>query len=142
MVRLGFGKSKQKDLAVETSAESLLTNKLKELCGGDADLYGAMSRLMFLDPKKINASLDNIVTDAQNFEGKGDKLRAEVNYRIAGGISLSNGDANGVKTYFGKASIMNGDSHPEYQIIVKRSSEAVSIARRFYDEVSSVSVLT
>jgi hypothetical protein len=141
-LKLGFGKPKQKGPALETSAESLVANRLKELCGGDADLYGAMSRLMFLDPKKITTTLDHVVSEAQSFEAQGNKLRAEVGYRIAGGISLSKGDLNGVKTFFEKASSFAGDSHPEYQVILKRSSEAVNIARKFYDEFGSLSTLS
>ncbi len=139
-MRLGFGKPKQKAPAFETSSETLLANRLKELCGGDADLYGAMSRLMFLDPKKITTTLDHVLRDAQTFEAQGDKLRAEVGYRIAGGISLSKGDLDGVKTFFGKAAALTGDLHPEYQVILKRSDDAVSIARKWYDEIGSGSV--
>ena len=115
---------------------------MKELCGGDADFYGAMSRLMFLDPKKITTTLDRVASDAQSFEAQGNKLRAEVSYRIAGGISLSKGDLEGMKTYFGKAATFAGDSHPEYQIILNRSSEAVNVARRFYDEFGSLTMLS
>jgi len=141
-LKLGFGKPKQKEPALETSSESLMANRLKELCGGDADLYGAMSRLMFLDPKKITTPLDHVVSDAQSFEAQGNKLRAEVGYRIAGGIALSKGDANSMQTYFEKAASFAGHSHPEYQVVLKRSSEAVNIARKYYDEFGSVTVLS
>ncbi len=139
-MRLGLGKPKQKNPAVETSSESVLSTRLKDLCGGDTDLYGAMSRLMFLDPKKINTTLEKVVSDAQSFEAQGNKLRAEVGYRIAGGISLSRGDLSGVKTYFEKASGFAGESHPEYQIILKRSNDAMNIAKKFYDEFGSGSM--
>jgi hypothetical protein len=138
-LRLGFGKPKQKDL-VETSAESVVANRLKELCGGDGDFYGAMSRLMFLDPKKITTPLDRVLGDAQGFEAQGDKLRAEVAYRIAGGISLYKGDLDGVKKYFEKAASFAGDSHPEYQVLLKRSSDAVNVARKYYEEFGSMTM--
>jgi hypothetical protein len=141
-LKLGFGKPKQRDPTLETSAASLMANRLRELCGGDADLYGAMSRLMFLDPKKITAPLDQVISGAQSFEAQGNKLRAEVNYRIAGGIALARGDLNGMKTYFEKAASFAGDSHPEYQVILKRSTEAVNIARKYYDEFSPVTMLS
>jgi hypothetical protein len=141
-LKLGFGKPKQRDPALETSAASLMANRLRELCGGDADLYGAMSRLMFLDPKKITAPIDQVISGAQSFEAQGNKLRAEVNYRIAGGIALARGDLNGMKTYFEKAASFAGDSHPEYQVILKRSTEAVNIARKYYDEFSPVTMLS
>jgi len=137
-LKLGFGKPKQKDPSLEINAQSVVANRLKELCGGDGDLYTAMSRLMFLDPKKITTPLDRVLTEAQSFEAQGNKLRAEVGYRIAGGISLYKGDLDGVKKYFEKAALFAGDSHPEYQVILKRSDEAVSIARKYYDEFGSL----
>jgi hypothetical protein len=77
---------------------------------------------MFLDPKKITVPLDAVLKEAQDYEAQGNKLRAEVGYRIAGGISLYKGDVEGVNKYFAKAASFAGDSHPEYQIILKRSS--------------------
>jgi hypothetical protein len=136
-LRLGFGKPKQKEQSEGTMTESILSNRLKELCGDDSDLYVAMSHLMFLDPKKILIPLDGVLKDAQDYEAQGNKLRAEVGYRIAGGISLAKGDLDGVNKYFSKAAMLAGDSHPEYQTILKRSSEAVAIARKYYDEFSA-----
>ena len=115
-----------------------MATRLRELCGGDADLYAAMSRLMFLDPKKIMTTPERILSDAQDYEAQGNKLRAEVAYRIAGGISLYRGDLDGVKKYFAKAASFAGDSHPEYDYIIKRSSEAVSVAQKYYEEFSSI----
>jgi|SRR6267143_2623952 len=136
-LKLGFGKPKQKDQSVGTMPESIISNRLKELCGNDSDLYIAMSHLMFLDPKKIMIPLDGVLRDAQVYEAQGNKLRAEVGYRIAGGISLFKGDLDGVNKYFSKAAELAGDSHPEYQTILKRSSEAVAVASKYYEEFSS-----
>lgn len=139
-MRLGIRKPKQTDSAAEGSSEPVAARRLKELCGEDADLYGALSRLMFLDPKKITSEIDQVISEAMKFETEGNKLRAEVGYRIAGGISLSRGDPNNVRTYFEKAALLAGDSKPEYQILVKRSNEAVNIARKFYDEFGSLNL--
>ena len=136
-MRLGFGKPKQKELSEGPLSESIISNRLKELCGNDSDLYIAMSHLLFLDPKKIMIPLDGVLKDAQDYEAQGNKLRAEVGYRIAGGISLSRGDLDGVNKYFSKAAALAGDSHPEYQTILKRSSEAVAVARKYYEDFSS-----
>lgn len=136
-MKLGLGK--QKDAPVEVSSESVSANRLKQLCADDGDMYGALSKLMFLDPKKITIPFEQIVSEAQSFEMQGNKLRAELSYRIAGGISLSRGDLNGVKTYFSKAASLAGDSRPEYQVLIKRGNEAVDIARKFYEEFGSVS---
>lgn len=140
-MKLGFRKTNQKN-PLEISSESTVANRLKELCGGDGDLYGAMSRLMFLDPKKITTPLDRVLSEAQEFEAQGNKLRAEVGYRVAGGISLYRGDLDGVRKYFEKAASFGGDAHPEYQIILKRSEEAISVAKKYYDEFGSLSMQT
>jgi len=136
-LKLGFGKPKQKEQSEGTTPESIITNRLKELCGDDTDLYLAMSHLMFLDPKKIMVPLDGVLKDAQDYEAQGNKLRAEVGYRIAGGISFAKGDLDGVNKYFSKAAALAGNSHPEYQTILKRSSQAVAIAKQFYEEFGS-----
>jgi len=133
-MKLGFGKAKQKDPSPGATAETLITNRLRELCGGDNDLFSAMTRLMFLDPKKIMIPLDRVLSETQDYEAQGNKLRAEVGYRIAGGISLYKGDLDGVNKYFSKAASFSSDSHPEYQIILKRSSEAVAVAKKYYEE--------
>lgn len=141
-MKLGFGKAKQKDPAPGASSESLTTNRLRELCHGDVDLFSAMSRLMFLDPKKIMTPLDQVLSEAQSYEAQGNKLRAEVGYRIAGGISLYRGDIEGVNKYFSKAASFASDSHPEYQNILKRSSEAVAVAKKYYEEFNPAPTLT
>ncbi len=138
-MKLGLGKPKQKEQSEVITAESVASNRLRELCHDDADLYTTMSRLMFLDPKKIMTPLDKTLKEAQDYEAQGNKLRAEIEYRIAGGISLSKGDVDGVNRYFSRAASLAGDSHPEYKIIVKRSDEAVAIAGKYYAEFDSVS---
>ena len=135
-MKLGFGRAKHKDPSPGATAETLITNRLRELCGGDNDLFSAMSRLMFLDPKKIMIPLERVLSETQDYEAQGNKLRAEVGYRIAGGISLYKGDLDGVNKYFSKAASFASDSHLEYQIILKRSSEAVAVARKYYEELN------
>jgi hypothetical protein len=95
---------------------------------------------MFLDPKRILTPLEKVLEEAQDFETTGNKLRAEVGYRVAGGISLYRGDENGVSKYFSKAASLAGDTHPEYQVILKRSDEAVAVARKFYEEFGSIAL--
>jgi hypothetical protein len=137
-LKIGFGKPKQSNPPPGANPESPASARLRELCGGDSDLYGAMSHLMFLDPKKITTSIDAVLQDVQNYEAQGNKLRAEVGYRIAGGISLYKGDTDGVNKYFSKAASFAGDSRPEYNIILKRSTDAVAIARKYYEEFGPI----
>ncbi len=86
-----------------------------------------------MDPKKIHTPIGNFLDEARDFETKGNSLRAEVAYRIAGGVSLYKGDVDSVRTYFSKAASFSGDSRPEYRVVAKRADEAVSIAKKFYE---------
>ena len=110
-----------------------VTSKLQELCGGNEELYRALSNLMFLDPKKITVSLETVLSEARDFELNGNNIRAEVSYRTAGGVSLYKGDPEGVRSYFSKASLLAGDSRLGYMTLAKRADEAVSVARKYYE---------
>ncbi len=113
--------------------ETSVVSQLKELCGEDNELYIALSHLLLLDPKKIQTPIENFLDEARDYETKGNPLRAEVAYRIAGGVSLYKGGLDGVRTYFSKAASFSGDSRPEYRVVAKRADEAVSIAKKFYE---------
>ncbi len=134
-IALLFGRSKKKtsDASAAAIIETSVTSQLKDLCGGDNELYIALSHLLLLDPKKIQIPLEIFLDEARDFETQGNSLRAEVAYRIAGGVSLFKGDIDGVRTYFSKAASFSGDSRPEYRVIAKRADEAVSIAKKFYE---------
>ena len=128
----GRGKKKGADPSLPTP-ETAMTNHLKELCGGDEELYRALSHLMFLDPKKIKSSIENVLSEAQEFETNGNTLRAELNFRIAGGVSLYRADLEGVRKYFSKAASLAGDARPEYRTLAKRADEAITAAKKYYE---------
>jgi len=129
-----FGREKKKlSDAAPTGPVISMGGRLRELCGPDEEMYTALSRLLFLDPKKVVASLDSILTDAQDYEMKGNRLKAEFGYRIAGSLSLWKGDSDGVRKYFAKASSFAGEARPEYNSITKRSDQAVAIAQKYYE---------
>jgi hypothetical protein len=108
-------------------------SRLQEITGNDAEMYRAMSRVLFMDPKKITTSLEEAVSQAAKYETSGNKIRAEVWYRIAGGIALYRGDAESVRKFFERAASISGNSKREYGIVSSRSQEAVSIARKYYE---------
>ncbi len=134
-----FGRSSKKKTADPQVTMTVVTisSRLRELCSGDEDMYSALSRLMFLDPRKIVSPLESVLSEAQEYESKGNNVRAEVGYRIAGGISLWKGDAEGVRKYFTKASMFSGEARPEYKTLAKRADDAVSIARKYYEVAES-----
>ncbi len=94
-----------------------------------------MSRLLFLDPKRITTPLEDAVKKASEFESAGNRIRAETWYRIAGGISLSRGDTQAVQKFFEKASSLAGDSRPEYKTIARRPQDAVDVAKKYYEAI-------
>jgi len=127
-----FGRKKPPTLS-NPNPEPVVLSRLQEITGNDAEMYQSMSRLLFLDPKRITASLEEAVGQATNFESTGDRTRAEVWYRIAGGIALYRGDAEGVRKFFEKAASVSGNSRPEYKTVAGRPQDAVSVARKYYE---------
>ena len=133
-----FGKKKDQPSHADSSQESqepIVLSKLQEITAGDDEMYRSLSRLLFLDPKKITTSLEDAVGQATAFDSAGNRTRAEVWYRIAGGIALYRGDQDGVRKFFEKASSIAGDRRPEYKTIASRSQDAVNLARKFYESM-------
>ena len=140
MARKGHGQltfglfGKKKSQTQETmNPEPAVLSRLQELTGIDLEMYQSMSRLLFMDPKKITTSSEEAVSQAASFEATGDKIRAEIWYRIAGGIALYKGDAEAVRKFFEKATSISGVSKPEYKTVASRAQEAVSIAQKYYE---------
>src|SRR5260370_17913694 len=86
-----FGKKKNQPSPAENPTENqepMVLSKLQEITAGDDEMYRSLSRLLFLDPKKIITSLEDAVSQATAFDSTGNRTRAEVSYRIAGRIAL------------------------------------------------------
>ena len=133
-----FGKKKSEPSPAETPQENqepMVLSKLQEITAGDDEMYRSLSRLLFIDPKKITTPLEDAVSQATTFDSAGNRTRAEVWYRIAGGISLYRGDSDGVRKFFEKASSIAGDRRPEYKTMASRSQDAVNLARKFYESM-------
>ena len=133
-----FGKKKNQPPPAENPQENqepMVLSKLQEITTGDEEMYRSLSRLLFLDPKKITTSLEDAVSQAAAFDSTGNRTRAEVWYRIAGGIALYRGDPEGVRKFFEKASSIAGGNRPEYKTIASRSQDAVNLARKFYESM-------
>lgn len=129
-----FGREKKKSAAPQPSGPVVTVGaRLRDLCGTDEEMYTALARVLLLDPKKIVSPMETVLSNAQDHEIKGNRLRAEVGYRVAGSMSLWKGDAEGVRRYFAKASIFAGEARPEYQSLTRKSDEAVAIARKYYE---------
>ncbi len=86
-----FGRDKKKpvDSHQPSGPVVVMGGRLRELTGPDEEMYTALSRLLFLDPRKIVSPLETILTEAQDYEVKGNKLKAEVGYRIELGLNTA-----------------------------------------------------
>jgi hypothetical protein len=109
-------------------------DRLQDLSRGDDKLYRALSHFLFLEPKKILLPLEDFIKEAEEHEASGNRLRAELGYRIAGGISLYKGDREGAKRYFSKAASLAANSREEYRTIVERTDDAIALAKKYYEE--------
>src|SRR5437867_2164446 len=115
-----FGKKKNQPSppgSPPENQEPLVLSRLQEITVGDAEMYQSLSRLLFLDPKKITTSLEDAVSQATSFDSSGSKTRAEVWYRIAGGIALYRGDSESVRKFFEKASTIAGDRRLDWPVV-------------------------
>ncbi len=129
-------KRKQKEDPPQTGPiEAVIPTRLQEISGKDTELYWAMSRVMFLDPKRITTSLENAVKQAADHEATGNRIRAEIWYRIAGGIALYHGDVEGVRKFFQKALSTAGEPRREYKAISEQPEQAVEISKKYYENL-------
>lgn len=104
---------------------------LEKICMRDRDVYEALSRTMFLDPRNIEVSMKDSEKKAKEFENKGDKVRARAWYETAGRLAIYEGDVNSVKEYFSKCAELSSES--DYPIL-KIPEKAVSKAHEYYQK--------
>jgi len=121
-----FGK-KTKKVEEKSTVESSLDD-FEEAFKNKPELADALKNTMFLDPRKIDITLKDAVSKAREMERKGDKLRAAIWYRIAGGLAIYKGDVSKVKEYFGKYSKLTGKSLK----ILEIPEECVKGAQKYY----------
>src|SRR5881296_4129558 len=132
-----FGRKKNQSSPAgnQLGTQEPVLSKLQEIAGTDTEMYQSLSRLLFLDPKKITTPLEDAVSQASTFDATGNKTRAEVWYRIAGGIALYRGDAESVRKFFEKAASISGNAKPEYKTAAGRAHEAVLVAGKYYENL-------
>lgn len=134
-IRMLRRNKEKEDPPQNAHTDTVIPTRLHEIVGNDTDLYWAMSRVMFLDPKRITTPLDQAVRQASDHESTPNKIRAEVWYRIAGGIALYKGNADEVRKFFQKALTVSGQDRKEYKIILEQPERAVEISRKYYESL-------
>lgn len=123
---MGFlGKEKKDNKA---HAESARITALEQLCGEDKETYEALRHTMFLDPRKVGASMKEAAEKAKKFEKEKNSSRARLWYDIAGGLAIYEGNAKKVAEFFAESERISGIEYP----IVKKAEKAVVKAQEYY----------
>jgi hypothetical protein len=123
-----FGKKKEEK--ERPSEEIKKPTELEKICANDKEVYEALKDTMFLDPRKIRISMREAEERAKEFEKSGDKLRAIIYYRMAGGLAIYEGNAQKVKEFFGKCQELSGKSYS----ILKIPEKAIAKAKEYYEK--------
>jgi len=109
-----------------------ITTDFEEFCGKDKDVYEALHKIMFLDPRKIKVPMSEAEEKAKLFEKQEDVQEARIWYDIAGGLAIYEGDVEKVKRYFGKSAKLSSES--DYPIL-KIPEKAVRKAGEYYRKI-------
>jgi len=128
----GLFKRKKKEKLEEIQPEKVEITDLEKICADDREAWTALRHTMFLDPRKIQATLEDAVKKAADFEKKGNSGSARVWYHIAGGLALWKGDAAKVKQYFGKCEKLAPEIN--YGLIMRIPERAVKKAQEYYQK--------
>jgi hypothetical protein len=111
---------------------------IASLCGNDTDLTDALSRALFLNPGRIEASTEELEKQAHELEKKGDKLRARINYETAGRLALAKSDVESVRRCFSRSADLETDEHliKIFRILASEAVEAVDAATKYYQMIT------
>ena len=119
---------KKREEKVNVESEKSLT-ELEKICGSDQETYKALLNTMFLDPRKIEASMSNAAKTAKEFEKAKDLVRAKVWYEIAGGLAIYKGDTKNAIEHFSKCEKISPETtYP----ILRNPEKAVAKAQEYY----------
>ncbi|HXX88014.1 MAG TPA: hypothetical protein VEH86_06185 [Candidatus Acidoferrum sp.] len=118
------GKKQEKIIVHASQALS----ELEQLCGDDKQTYVALHHTMFLDPRKIGASMKDAAENAKKFAKEKNLYRARVWYDIAGGLAIYEGDVKKVVEFFGESQKISGLKYP----ILDDADKAVAKAQEYY----------
>ena len=129
MVRRLF-KREKKEEKVKKQVEKTRISELEEICGNDKETYKALRHTMFYYPQKIDATLEDAVKKAADFEKQGDSRKTRIWYHVAGGLALWKGDVAKVKQYFGECAKLAPEM--DYELIMKIPEKAVAKAQEYY----------
>jgi len=126
--RFRKGKKEEKNTVIE---HPKIVTELERLCGDDKETLEALFHTMFLDPRKIGASMKEAADNAKKLEKAKDATRARVWYEIAGGLAIYEGNVEKVVEFFSEAEKIS----PEMKYtILKNPEKAVAKAQEYYKQ--------
>jgi hypothetical protein len=106
-------------------------SELEQLAGNDRETYEALCSTMFLDPRKIETSLEQAADNAKKSEKAGDIARAGMWYEVAGGLAIYEGNVEKVVEHYTDAARVTGRQY----LILKNPEKAVAVAQEYYKKV-------
>jgi hypothetical protein len=119
---------KEKNMVIE---HKKIVTKLEQFCGGDKETFEALVHTMFLDPRKVKASMKEAGENAKKFEKAKDSTRARMWYEIAGGLAIYEGNVKKVSEFFSEAEKISLEM--KYTIL-KDPEKAVAKAQEYYKQ--------
>ena len=134
MSRIFRRRKREEKSTAQTVHEKKRTSELEQLAGDDKTAYEALAQVMFLDPRKIEASMKQAVDNAKKAEKDGDIAKAGMWYEVAGGLAIYEGNVKKVVEYYGEAHRVIGR---EYKIL-ESPEKAVALAQDYYKKYLQV----
>jgi hypothetical protein len=120
-------KGKEKSKATAETMKNLTS--LEQICGNDRETYEALS-VMFLDPRKIDVSMEQAVDNAKKAEKEKDVASARMWYHVAGGLAIYENNTEKVVEYFGDAERITGEKY----LILTVPDKTVAKAQEYYKQ--------
>jgi hypothetical protein len=127
-MRRFFGKKEKEETVKETQKPSAL----ETICGDDKEAYEALYKTMFLTPKKITTTIEEVARKAEDSEKAGDLRGAMGWFRTAGGLAIFKGDVEKVKKFFREWERLSGKKPSILQEGI--TERALAKAKEYYDK--------
>jgi hypothetical protein len=116
----------------KTSQETVKTvSELEQFLGDDKEAYEALFNTMYLDPRKIETSMEQAAENAKKSEKAKEFIKARAWYEIAGGLAIYKGDVKKVAEFFGACEKILPD---KTYAILKDPEKAVAKAQEYYKQ--------
>ena len=126
-----LSKLRKKKKEEEKLPEVKKATELEMLCQDDKETYEALHHTMFLDPRKIGTSMKEAEGKAKESEKSGDLIKARMNYEIAGGLAIYEGNVKKVVKFFSEIEKISPDT--KYPIL-KNPEKAIAKAKEYYEK--------